>query len=364
MIGDRLYGAGEDTNPSSVYYTNAAPANGDNINQNTVVVWGDEAGKINALNEYNQVIIVFKDQKSYTVNVWTPSVEAIDAQTGWYSDRVIHSVGNTLVYFNERGIDTLIKRDGVGDTSAIESKPISDNVRDIFEKVEEKQYNANCWRYIKKMNNYYVTVDTDNDNVPDTTLVYNSTVGSWTQYTLPSLYDYWYYIDADGQYQFLFSAASGGQMFEYEYGFDDDGTDIDVEIQSKNFDFGDPAQVKSFYFMDFVGYKQEWWDIDLSVLVDGEVVGQGMITDNSIDVDNIAGAIGINAIGVDSLGSTEWDENEKLLLYKFTVRVQFFARWENVAFNMQSTWVQWILEKARVNVEWENKEVFYYNNIL
>jgi hypothetical protein len=33
--------------------------------------------------------------------------------------------------------------------------------------------------------------------------------------------------------------------------------DIDAEIQSKDYDFGDPAQIKSFSFMDFVGYKQE-----------------------------------------------------------------------------------------------------------
>lgn len=45
-----------------------------------------------------------------------------------------------------------------------------------------------------------------------------------------------------------------------------------MEIQSKDFDFGDPAQIKTFDFMDFVGYKEEGGEIDISVLVDGEVV--------------------------------------------------------------------------------------------
>lgn len=363
-LGDRLYWSWDDANPSSLYYTNAAPADWTNINQNTVVIWWDEAGKINAMNEYNQVVIVFKDQKSYAVNVATPSVDSIDAQTWWYSDRLIANVGNTLVYLNERWIDTLVKRDWVWDTSGIESKPISDNVREIFKDVAERQYNANCGWYIKKLNNYYVTVDTDNNNIPDTTLVYSSLVGSWTQYTFPPIYDYGYYINSNNQYQFLFSHWSWGQLYEYEYGFDDDWTPIEVEIQSKNFDFGDPAQIKDFSFMDFVGYKQKWWEINISILVDGETVWQGTITDAHINEDNETWAIWVNPIGVDPLGSLSSDSESDLLLYPFRVKVQMFARGENIAFNLQSTWVQWILEKARVNVEWEPIDVFYYDNIL
>lgn len=363
-LGDRLYWAWDDANPSSLYYTNAAPTDWTNLNQNTVVVWGDEAGKINWLSEYSQLVITFKDQKSYAVNVATPSVDAIDTQTGWYSDRLVHSVGNTLVYLNERWIDTLTKRSGVWDTSGIESKPISDNVRSIFDWVTERQYNANCWWYIKKMNNYYVTVDTNNDNIPDTTLVYNSLVGSWTQYIFPPIYDYGYYINSNNEYQFLFSHWSWGQLYEYEYGFDDDWVAIDVEIQSKDFDFGDPAQIKTFDFMDFVGYKEEGGEIDISVLVDGEVVSLWVVTDNNINVDDTSGAIGISPVWVDPLWVGIWDDVDTLLLYPFRVKVQFFARGEKVAFNMQSTGTQWILEKARCSVEWEPQTMFYYDNIL
>lgn len=364
-LADSLVWAWDDANPSTLYYTDAAPSDWTNINQNFLVIGWDEAGKINALSEYNQLPIVFKDQKIYTATLTDPPThEAIDAQTGWYSDRVIHSVGNTLVYFNERWIDTLTKRSWVGDTSGIESQPISDNVRAIFENVSERQYNANCWRYIKKINNYYVTVDTDNDNIPDTTLVYNSLVWSWTQYVFPPIYDYGYYINDDNQYQFLFSHWSWGQLYEFEYGFDDDWVDIEVEIQSKNFDFGDPAQIKSFGFMDFVGYKQAWWVIDISILVDWETASLWQVTDDNINIDDETWAIWVNPIGVDPLWSISGDTESDLLLYPFRVRVQLFERWENIAFKLQSTWVQWILEKARVDVNWEPKEVFYYDNIL
>jgi hypothetical protein len=51
-------------------------------------------------------------------------------------------------------------------------------------------------------------------------------------------------------------------------------------------------------------------------------------------------------------------------LYPFRVKVQFFARGEKIAFKMESTGTQWILEKARAEVNGEPKEVFYYDNIL
>ena len=41
-------------------------------------------------------------------------------------------------------------------------------------------------------------------------------------------------------------------MYEFEYGYDDAGVPIDAEIQTKNFDFNDPAQLKTFDFVDIV----------------------------------------------------------------------------------------------------------------
>ena len=35
---------------------------------------------------------------------------SVDSQTGGYADRAINTVSNSLVYFNERGIDSLAKR--------------------------------------------------------------------------------------------------------------------------------------------------------------------------------------------------------------------------------------------------------------
>jgi hypothetical protein len=362
-LWDRIYWAGDDANPSSLYYTWAAPADWTDINANVVIVWGDEQGRINGLNEFSQLVVTFKDTKVYAVDVVSPSVDAIDSQTGWYSDRTIHNVGNSMAYFNERGIDTLIKRSGVDWSSAIESKPLSDNVRDLIEDIEEIQYNASAAKYIKKLNNYYFSFDTTNDNKPDTTLVYNSLTKWRSQYFLPALYDYGLYINTDNEHQHLFASASGWQMYQFEYWFDDNGQPIEVEIQTKEFDFNDPAQVKTFNFIDVTGYKQEAWDIDIKVIVDWDVEAEGTVTDTNIDITSPSGILWVSAIGSDPIGSG-WTDTEGLPLYKFTVRVPMYSRGANIAINLSSTWVQRIVEKMRVDVNGEVVPVFNYSDIL
>ena len=361
-LGDRIYSAWDDANPSSLYYTNAAPADWTNINQNTVVVWWDEAWVINWLNEYSQIVIAFKDQRTYAVNVATPSVSTIDTQTGGYSDRCTTSVNNWLVFFNERWIDTLMTRDWVSGASAISSKPLSDNVRELVKNITEDNYNSSCALFIKKNNNYYFSFDTNADDRPDTTLIYNSLVWSRTQYMYPNIYDYGYYINEDKQRQFLFSSASGGQFYEMEYGFNDNWADIEVELTSKELDFDDPSQAKTFDFVDLIGFKQEWWTITANIYVEWEVVWWMEITDAHINP-NATWALWISVLWVSSLWEEEWDAESDLQLYPFTVRVPFFARGYNIQWQLQSSWVQWIIEKVRVNVDAEPIDVFDFSNI-
>jgi hypothetical protein len=49
-MGDRVFGAGVDSTPTTLYYTSAAAADAQNP-ANLLVVGGDEWGKINAIKE-------------------------------------------------------------------------------------------------------------------------------------------------------------------------------------------------------------------------------------------------------------------------------------------------------------------------
>ena len=62
------------------------------------------------MNELGNIVLVMKSGKIYSVDVTNTKAEAIDAQTGGFSDRTIANVGNSLVYLTERGVDTLQPR--------------------------------------------------------------------------------------------------------------------------------------------------------------------------------------------------------------------------------------------------------------
>ena len=125
-------------------------------------------------------------------------------------------------------------------SQALESKPLGDNVRALTDKVQEFQFNSGTAWYNKAYNNYYISFDTDDNNIPDTTLVYSTLTKGWSEYTYPPLYDYGYYINSDQEYQYLFASAVTGQMYRMEYGFTDDGVSILYELETKRYDFGTP----------------------------------------------------------------------------------------------------------------------------
>lgn len=359
-LWDRVYWAWDDSSPNTLYYTNAAPADGTNINQNALVVWWDEQGNITWLREYSQLVLTFKSWKIYAINVATPSADPVDSQTWWYWDRCIHSVWNWLVYFNERWIDTLKNRDWVSGAAGIESEPLSDNVRALIETIKEKQFDSWAAYYNKILNNYYFSFDTSNDNRPNTHLVYNSLVWAWSEYVLPPIYDYGHYVDSDWVVRHLFASASGWQMYEFEKWYDDNGTAIEYELESKDYDFW-TEWLKIFEFMTFSGYKQENWDVDITVMVDGEEIWVWVITDSNLDLGKPRWSLGVDSMGVEVLWGV-WSDN--LPMYPFRIRIPFYARWENISYRLKCTWVQLILETVWVKRDNEEETIFYIDDTL
>lgn len=361
MLTDRIFSAGDDTNPNSLYYTDAAPADGTNINQNTVVIGWDENGRINSISELGNIILAGKSNKVYTVDVTTPSALPIDAQSGMYCDRTIANVGNSLVYFSDRGVDTLKQRSGVSWSSALEGEPLGDDIRQLTSKTEPFQYNSGAARYIKPLNNYYYAFDTDDDNVPDTVLVYSSAVQSWTQYNLPNLYDFGEYIDSDQSINYLFTSANWGQAYQFETGFDDNGIAIDYELETKEFDMGTPGLNKTFDYVDVVGLKSEGAEIDVKLKVDSEEITESPITDANIDLSSVAKVLGETPLWTSTLTGASSDTDVDM--YRFTFRCPCYATWDRISVNMSSTGGVWILEQMRISRDDEPIEVYAIDNI-
>ena len=246
-LQDVIFGAGDDTNPNTLYYTDAAPTDGSVINANIVVVGGDQNGQINGITELSNIILVFKSYDIYSIDVTNKAARTINAQDGGHGNRAIHGVGNTIAYFSDNSVETLQQKIYTGGTS-LESEPMSDDVKSVVDKVVEAQYNSTCAWYDDKRTNYTISFDTDDDNIPDTTLVHSSLVKAWTQWNLPTIYTYGKYINAAGVVDYLFS--SGGQMYKMHNGLQDNGVDIPYELETKKYDFGQTGLNKTYDYVD------------------------------------------------------------------------------------------------------------------
>lgn len=363
-LADRVFGAWDDWNPTTLYYTASAPTNWDTLNTNALVVWGDENWRINWLNEQGSSILAFKNEKIYGVDLTVPSALPIDAQTWWYADRTVYPVGNSLVYFNgERWIDKLQVRYGQTGVSTLESKPLSDNIRTLTQKILSQQYNSGTAIYAKPYNNYYFSFDTNWDNIPDTHLVYSSLVWAWTQYTLPNLYDYTRYIDSDYTDRFLIAPATNWQIYEMESWYDDDWQPIEYEIETKRIDFKNPWQYKDITFVDVIGWKSLGTEISVKAKIEWNIEAEGIITDANITQDDNTRTIWVRPIWVDSIGWVDsWSDD--VVLYRFICRLPLYSMGNDIAINMSSIGWQWIPEKMSISFKAEAIDVFTYWNIL
>lgn len=355
------WSAGEDKNPITAYYSNALTWLSDltNINTNLANIWPWENGVINGLTEYAQGVLIMKSEKIHYASLATGAFVSspIDSEAWWYADRAIDTVGNSLVYFSDRGIDSVAKRTWVDGAWALESQPLSAKIRELLAQIDPVSYNSWCARYIKPVKNYHFMFDSNGDDVPDTMCVYSSLTGGRTTYTFPEIYDFGEYIDSDGNTQYLFASANGGQMYEYEYWFDDDGVAIQATVKTKNYNFGEWFYER----IEVEGRKEQWDEIDLTVYIDNEEAGAGEVTNSNLSsVGSLS--IGVAPVGISSLWW--WDATTGLELYRFKVRIPMYARGSEISLQLQSEWVQRIYEKMTVKHEWETYEVFPFNNIL
>lgn len=368
MNTDRLYGCGEDLNPNTLYYTDAAPADWSTIDKNAVVVWWDEMWRINWMTALWKVMLVMKSHKVYGVQVpndlsdpW--NIEAIDSQNGWYSDRAIQNVWNTLVYFSERWVNNLTQRYTSASASTIISDPLDINVSELTSKIIKPSLNSNCALCIERLGNYYFSFDADWDDIPDTTLVYNADCKAWTQYDYPMVYDYGEYLTADGEQKFILASGREDQLYEIETWFDDDWSSIEHKIKSKDYDFWQPWVYKTFEYIDIIWFKQRNTPIRLNIEVDGVASAWWIIEDDAIIESGVRITLWTRPIWLDQLA---WDNDGTswVDLYEYVVRLPLYISGWQINFQMISDWWQRTLDRVRIGVNGEPIDLFGYNNIL
>lgn len=358
---DAIYCTGEIANPITIYHTAVQPANANTITTDAVVIWWEEWGKINALYEYGQTVLLFKDNTVYAYLPWQSGTK-LDTQSWGYSDRSVSVVENSLVFLSDRWVDTLKFRNWVTWASALESKPLWEKVRELTKLIQPKFYNSNVAYYNKATNNYYFCYDSDWDDRPDKTLVYSSSTQWWSEYLLPPMFDMWEYITDEWIAKHVFTSALWWQMYELEVWFDDDWAKIQAELQTKSFDFWDPWQTYSVSFVDITWFKQEWWEITIKIIWDSWVVQEATITDTNITINRTwSQPLGQRPLWLDPIW---WlNTGNDLKLYPFTIKVPMYQYLSTIAVNISWT-VQFIFEKITINVDGQPVELFNYNNVL
>jgi len=361
---DRIFGAWDDDNPSTLYYMDAAAADAATINTNVVIVGWDELGRINGILDLGQIVLVFKNKKVYSVNVAWETAQPIDSQNGWYSHRALANVENAIFYYNDSGVDSLKSRNWVTGASWLATEPLTQDLRQLTEQITSNSYNYNIGKYIPALNNYYFTFDTTDDKQPDTTLVWSALTSGWSKYTLPAANDYGYYIDEDGVYHYLIASANGGQMYEIETGFQDNDLEIPTEIKTKRWDFGDSAIWKTYDTVDIIGLKNLWSDVTVEIIVDWEVEASSIINDTFVTSTTTTTPISTRPISVWTIG---WwvGTGEEVDLFPYLIRIPISSSGANIQVRMYSNDNPNIrtLDKIRINYLQESLDIFPINNI-
>ena len=359
-------------NPSTLYYTAAGPADAATIDSNALDIGGDQFGKINGIGGLGQVFLIGKDYKKYAIDVQNTDALPLDPDSGWYAHRSLQVVGAGMLHQTERGVESVAARTSISGAAAMESKALTDDLRPLIEKIDPKYRNASCALYAKSYTNYYFTFDITADGVPETTLVrgatVNSPVGGWSQYSYPAIYDYGMYIDEDFVTHFVAARATSGQMLEIEYGFSDNGTAYLCELKTKAWDFNQPRIWKDFQGVSIFGLKSVGKDIEVEILVDGEVVYAATITDTNITNPTVvADSVGSYPIGYSAL-SGDASSTATLPLYRYeallggtqfasggTIQVRMFS---------EETSLVWTLDQMQILYDNNVYDLFPEANLI
>lgn len=363
-MADSIYWSWADAAPSTVYATAAWAADWKTLNANDLIVWGDELWRVNWLKDLWSVLLIFKNKKIYSVAADLSTSTATDPQNWWYGHRSIQNVENSLMYFSDEWVDVLKPRDWLSWASALASQSKSEDLRDLLNQVTPYSFNYNASFYNSAINNYYFSFDTWSDRVPETTFVYSSLVWSWSQYNLPSLYDYGFYVNSNWNYQYLVASANWWQLFEIESWFLDFSLWIESELKTKRFDFWDIWLWKTFESIDIQGYKNEWSEITVEALIDEEVVWSTTLNDSFANLTATTLSIWSSPIWLSSIWGWEWVSDD-IELYPYLIRLPLISSWPNIQLRMYSNSAPQVftLDKIKI-VRWEESlDVFPESHI-
>jgi hypothetical protein len=332
VFEDTIFSAGADANPLTLYYTGASPANAATLDTNSVDVGNEEDGRINGLFPLAQSVMAGKNGKVYYFDAVTPTCLPLDSQNGPFAHRATKEVGNGIFICTQSGIDILQQKRAVTGAAAVESSGYSDDLSPIFDLIKYNQLNASCGEYVKELGNYYISIDTADDNVPDRTLVYSSTVGkAWSEYTYPAIYCFGKYIDSDNVPHYVMGSAAAGIIYEIESGFDDAGYPIEYSFKTKEYTFDRPFDWKDYEHVTISGLKNEGSEFEFEIESDGVEVYGATLDDTFLTSASAYATVGSHAVGTKPIGGgTAPSTDVDVFPYQIRLGAELFASGQTI----------------------------------
>lgn len=319
VANDVGYILGDPTVPSTLGYTNATPSNLQTFPNALVLDEDSSDGKGTALANLGPIVIAGKDRKIYQVNIATPSREQLDYSDGIESHRAFVRVENELFIFNSNGISTIAQRQAT--VGSLRTDPISEQLQPLIDIIKNKSISAGI--YIERFSNFYISVDTNDDDIPDTLIIFSTLTKKWSTYTGFNINEFVWYKDADGDYHLLYADATTGQIREMETGTNDFGTAIVATINSKVYHFDQPATLKTFEYVDLVGFITQNGLAEAYIVIDDTYTTPVAYIDGTNYYTGSGGAsytLGTSPLGTTSLGGSV-SSTGGIQLYPFKLRI-------------------------------------------
>jgi len=321
--------------PTTVAYTAGTPTDLNTFPNVVVADQDDSSGKITGLINLGPLVIVTKERKIYQLNITTPSLEQLDYSDGCSSGRSLVRVENQVLFLNEGGVYDLAQRQATVGSLRADSK--TDDITALIDVIIDKSITAGI--YVNQLRNYYLFVDTSNDGISDTVLVYSTLTKNWTKYVGISANEAvvipGFTYNNETEDAMLIANALSGQMLQMEYGSNDQGVEILMEIETKTADFGLPEEYKTFHNYEFFGFINENGSLTFSSTLGELTVTTDAILEGSVYANNInisSQVLGGSLLGGSSLGGGE----STITLYPFVIRVPVEQTENNISVNVYS----------------------------
>lgn len=313
------YALGDPSVPSSLVYTGATPANFRTFPNVLVLDEDDSSGKGTGLTNLGAIVIAAKEKKIYKVNIATPSREQLDYSDGVASHRSFMRTENEVFMMNGGGIYTLSQREAT--TGSLRADALTDDIQALIDLCRNKS--TVCSFYAQRFSNAYVAIDTNDDDKPDTCIVYSILTRKFTTYSGVNANEFVLYEDSSGVEHLLFANALGGQCMEMESGTNDNGVSIASEVDTKAFDFDQPSLLKTFEHIDVNGFINEGGKLEITAIIDDEYETPVATVDGSnyVTASGASYTLGTSPLGTTTLGGAVAPSGTSITLYPFKIRI-------------------------------------------